>query len=250
MPAGELWKKVSGFGKNIAKNSKSGNYVSRMVKFGAIGGVVGGAAEAAQGGSFVEGAKSGAFTGAAVGAGYTAFKAGRIDSAKRVNFTGSLKDLKYRTVRRGGSTVKAAGEAGADAVHQAAAGAASAEKAASQAAGTVTQTNKWQREQVSNWGNLASGGGIVGDKGSRGSWFNLKARTRGVNDYKGMSQKVASDSAAVMAAKKGYITAVDKNGRYGVSKQVTAIQRNHYDAQTAQSIMDSSAYERYKKGLF
>ena len=78
-----MWKTITDFGGDIAKNSKGSNYMSRAVKWGAVGGTVGGATEWAGGGSFFEGAKSGAFTGAAVGAGYTAFKAGRKGTMKR-----------------------------------------------------------------------------------------------------------------------------------------------------------------------
>jgi len=74
--AGPLWDTVSKFGKNVTKYSRTSKYVDRAVKWGAIGGAVGGVSEWASGGSFFEGVKSGAFSGAVAGAGYTAIQAG------------------------------------------------------------------------------------------------------------------------------------------------------------------------------
>lgn len=77
-----LWNSIKEFGGAVSANSMRSNYIDRAVRWGAIGGAIGGASEWAQGGSFFEGVKSGALTGAVAGAGYTAYKAGRAGPPK------------------------------------------------------------------------------------------------------------------------------------------------------------------------
>lgn len=107
-----LWNKVKGFGTSIKSNSKLGNYVGRGVKWGAIGGAVGGTTEWAQGGSFFQGAAGGALTGASVGAGYTAFKAGKVGKtkARSKQFVQNKSAIRDAVKSNGGGKVQLSGQ--------------------------------------------------------------------------------------------------------------------------------------------
>jgi len=269
--AGGLWNKVKGFGQNVVKNSRKANYINRAIKWGAIGGAVGGVAEWAQGGSFFEGAKSGALTGAVAGIGYTAFKAGTRDTAKiRKNANEMLRKRVPFAERSAAWKAKAAAGVAAEAAEGA--GKAAADNIAQQAAETVASAASTVKNAAAGGAGQAAAQNVARQaastvrpqKISNAQWavasakydisraVDAVAHSRPFLHAQGAVNAVAQNVANNVSELVSPITNAAKSGwgRVRKSKQVIAIERNIQEARKAKQIMNNTIYNKYKNGLF